>query len=593
MESDQEPNPKAPSSQDGRGAPVQPEAADPEVPKRRPVLWRPPALGALFVGFIFWMESLRPTLLPHPPLSQGVVGGLSLLIGYGLGGLVIGAALVFNRRLGWSGVSAQVRQVARWVFLVVAIVAVVGGSLVWMAWQNDQRTMVTMPHISWTEIPVMLLVTALVVVIFGALARAIGTGVGWFDRLLGRHMPRALAHTAVALVVAFVAVGLGNKLVVDAFLGRTSAAFEAGDSTTEAGAYQPTSPDISGGPGSLVAWGTLGLQGRNWVSRTSTPAQIQAFVGPNVPVMQPIRAYAGLASASDVNQRAKLAVEDLTRAGGFQRKVLVVATATGSGWINPLTSSAFEYEWAGNTAMVSMQYSYLPSWIAFLTDRDTAAEAGTALNRAVYAKWSTLPPDARPKLILFGESLGSLGSEDTYKASTASASVDAVNAHADGVLWVGPTTTNPIWGQVTAARNQGSPVWRPTYGDSSQVVFANTNEELPAAASGRPRIVYLQHPSDPVTWWSTSTIYSPPAWITEHPHGSDIPSNVSWFPIVTWLQTTGDLMEGFSTPAGHGHNYNNAWAQAVTSVATPPGWTSADTDRLAAAMISLHGLGAN
>jgi len=565
----------------------------PSSDRRRPLIWRPPALGALFVGFVFWLESLRPTLLPHPPLNQGAVGGLCLLIGYGLGGLVIGAALQVNRQLGWTGASPALRRVARWAFLVVGVLGIVGGPIVWLSWQDGQRNEVGMPGVSWTEIPVMLVVTVVVILLFGVLARLIAGLVGWFDRLLGRHLPGVLAHVAVAVVVAIVAVGLGNKLVVDAFLGRASAVFEAGDSTTEAGAYQPTSSDISGGPGSLVAWDSLGLQGRNWVSRTSTVAELQAFAGPGAPVMQPIRAYAGLASAANVDARAKLAVADLARAGGFRRKVLVVATATGSGWINPVTSSAFEYEWGGDTAMVSMQYSYLPSWIAFLTDRDTAAEAGTALNRAVYATWSTLPSATRPKLILFGESLGSLGSEDTYHAGSAAASVDATTAHADGVLWVGPTTTNPIWGQVTAARTPGSPVWRPTYGDGSQVVVAITAGELPTSASGRSRIVYLQHPSDPVTWWSVSALYAPPEWITGRPRGSDIPSTVQWFPIVTFLQTTGDLMEGFSTPAGHGHNYNNAWAQAVNSVATPPGWREADTARLATAMLALHGLGAN
>ena len=562
-------------------------------PGSRRLVLRPPALGAFFVGFVFWLESLRPTLLPHPPLSQGVVGALCLLVGYGLGGLAIGLALRLNRRLGWTGPSSSVRRAARWALLVVAVLGVVGGSVVWLAWQNDQRTQVTMPHISWTEVPVMLAVTIVVAVLVGTLARLVGALVGWFDRVLTRHLPRALAHLAVGMVVAVVAVGLGNKLVVDAFLGRVGAAFEAGDTTTEAGAHQPTSSDVSGGPGSLVAWGALGLQGRNWVSRTSTPAELHAFAGVGAPVMQPIRAYAGLASAADVDQRAKLAVEDLARAGGFRRKVLVVAGATGSGWVNPVLSSAVEYEWGGDSAMVSMQYSYLPSWIAFLTDRDTAAAAGDALNRAVYAAWSKLPVDARPLLITFGESLGSLGTEGTYLRPTAAGSVAATTSHADGVLWVGPTNSNPVWRQVTAARKPGSPVWRPTYADGTRVVFANSGPELPDAASGTSRIVYLQHPSDPVTWWDLPTLWRAPEWISQRPLGSDIPSSVGWFPFVTWLQTTGDLMEGFSTPAGHGHNYNGDWARAVTAVATPAGWTTADTAHLDRAMLALHGLGAN
>ncbi len=556
---------------------------------RRRLLWRAPDLGALFVGFIFWLASMRPTLLPHPPLSQGAVSGLSLLIGYGIGGLVLGLVRRLAPRL---RLHRRTRSVARRLFLFVGIAGSIAGIIAWFFWQNDQRTQVQMPHISWTEIPVMLVVTVVVVVLFGGLARLIGAAVGWFDRLLSRSLPKALAHLAVAAVVIVLAIGLGNKLVVDFALNHVSSLFEAGDSNTEAGATQPTSSDISGGPGSRARWDTLGLQGRNWVSRTSSVEELQHFAGPGVPVLQPIRAYAGLASAGSVEQRAQLAVDDLQRAGGFQRKVLVVATATGSGWINPVTSSAVEYAWHGDSAMISMQYSYLPSWIAFLTDRDTAAEAGTALITAVEARWSKLPVDQRPRLIIFGESLGSLGSEPIYARGTAQTSVDSVTAHADGTLWVGPTTANVIWKQVTAARNGDTPVWSPTFADGRQVAFATSRTTLPAGVT-HARIVYLQHSSDPVTWWSPSSLYAPPTWITQHPRGSDIPGSVGWFPIVTFLQTTGDLMEGFSTPAGHGHNYNDAWAEAVTSVATPPNWTPADTEKLRLAMLGLHGLGAN
>lgn len=59
------------------GEPTHPEsrALPPEDGPRRgrcPILG-PSALGALFVGLVFWTESLRPTLPPHPPLAQGVV----------------------------------------------------------------------------------------------------------------------------------------------------------------------------------------------------------------------------------------------------------------------------------------------------------------------------------------------------------------------------------------------------------------------------------------------------------------------------------------------------------------------------------------
>jgi len=39
---------------------------------------------------------------------------------------------------------------------------------------------------------------------------------------------------------------------------------------------------------------------------------------------------------------------------------------------------ALELLHAGNTAIVSQQYSFLPSWAAFIVHRDRAAEAGRA-----------------------------------------------------------------------------------------------------------------------------------------------------------------------------------------------------------------------
>lgn len=60
-----------------------------------------------------------------------------------------------------------------------------------------------------------------------------------------------------------------------------------------------------------------------------------------------------------------------------------------------------------------------------------------------------------------------------------------------------------------------------------------------------------------------------------------------------WLQTTGALIQGFSAPAGHGHKFNNAWSQALNSVATLAGWTPAVTERLSVELVALRGLGGN
>ena len=58
---------------------------------------------------------------------------------------------------------------------------------------------------------------------------------------------------------------------------------------------------------------------------------------------------------------------------------------------------------------MSTQYSYLPSWITFLIDHTASAPAGSILFNAVYQEWARRPVTARPKLLVFGESLGSHG----------------------------------------------------------------------------------------------------------------------------------------------------------------------------------------
>jgi len=76
-------------------------------------------------------------------------------------------------------------------------------------------------------------------------------------------------------------------------------------------------------------------------------------------------------------------VAELERTGGFDRSVLVVATSTGTGWIDPDAAEALEMLHHGDTAIASIQYSFLPSWISFLIDLGLASEAGSELRNAV------------------------------------------------------------------------------------------------------------------------------------------------------------------------------------------------------------------
>ena len=147
--------------------------------------------------------------------------------------------------------------------------------------------------------------------------------------------------------------------------------------------------------------------------------------------------------------------------------MIAVVTTTGTGWVDDPVADSLEAIWGGNSAIVATQYSYLPSWLSFLFDGPRAEDAGRSLIDAVHARIQAIPPgQPRPRMIVFGESLGSQGSEAAFS------SLADVRAGTDGVLWVGPPNSNRLWSQIVARRDPGSPEIRPVYSDGLVVRFA-------------------------------------------------------------------------------------------------------------------------
>jgi uncharacterized membrane protein len=305
------------------------------------------------------------------------------------------------------------------------------------------------------------------------------------------------------------------------------------------------------------------------------------FYGPSVDLVEPIRVYVGTRSAESLKEQAALAVRELDRTGAFDRAVLVVATATGTGWIDPDAATALEQLYAGNTAIVSIQYSYLPSWIAFLIDPTASAPAGSVLFNAVYDEWERRPAASRPKLLVFGESLGSYGAEAAFAGFDAATSIANLVARTNGALFAGPVSSNMIWGRIVSERAPGSPSWRPVFDQGNTVrVFTSTAELDHIDGSWpEPRVAYLVYPSDPVSVFRPRTLWSRPDWM-EGPRAYDLPRHSRWIPIVTGVQTVADLLNAFKAPPGHGHNYNTDFVGAWANVTRPADWTDVDTARL-------------
>jgi uncharacterized membrane protein len=552
-------------------APLPP--AEPAVesrPRRRPWRWLPRytwsgTLGAL----VFGCSSLTPSLLPRGWLIQGIIAGITAAIGYGVGVAIAWfvAELTANR------LSAGFRRRAWQVLAVLGTVLVVVMLILGARWQKQiHELMGVQPEAGYTSIGIVVvsvLVFALIVAI-GRGVRALGRGL---VRLFNRFLPHRMARPLGVLVAGALVVFLLNGVLFQGLVNGANSAFSVKDGETEKGAVEPTAPERSGSPASLIPWADLGLQGRNFVGMGPTPEQLEAFSGR--PALEPVRAYAGLASAEDPGDRAALAVRDLQRAGGFDRSVLVVATTTGTGWVDPAASTALEYEFNGDTAMVAMQYSYLPSWLSFLVDQAKARDAGRALFDAVYGVWARLPVESRPKLYVFGESLGTFGGEAAF-----SGLADIVN-RTDGVLWAGPPNFNELWRQLVADRESGSPEWRPVVDDGRTARFADEPGDLkqPAGTWQTPRLAYLQNASDPIVWWTPQLILNHPDWL-RGTRGPDVSQSMVWIPFVTFWQVTADLVFAVNVPDGHGHKYSADYADGWADVAQPPGWTDADTQRL-------------
>ncbi len=380
-----------------------------------------------------------------------------------------------------------------------------------------------------------------------------------------------MLSTVVVVILVFL---VANHIIARQALNLADAIFREIDERSDQEIPQPTDAAASGSNESVIPWDSIGLQGKNFIVRGPTERDISEFWGREAKA--PLRVYVGIRTRESMRERAQLALEELKRVGGFERSVLVVATPTGTGWLDPGAVDTIEYLHAGDTAIVSMQYSYLPSWITILIDPDRSRQSAQILFDVVYSYWTQLPHDRRPRLYLHGLSLGALGSE---------VSTDMFTIFSDpiqGGVFGGPPFPSTNWVQLTRARNPQSPMWLPTFRDGSLLRFTGRESCLDAQGDhwGPMRFVYIQHASDPMCFFSGDLLYRRPDWLRGE-RGPDVSAHLKWFPIVTFLQVGFDLPRATSVPLGYGHNYApSSYLDAWIAVTHPSGWTAAQRQRL-------------
>lgn len=541
-----------------------------------------PAFGGSLLALLFWWQSLTPTMITRSWTTQTVVGAVCLAIGYGIGTLAGCAVHRLLERYGRLPGSA-IRRRSRFVLAILWLLALVVGSKLWLGWQNEQRSFMGMTSIGWLDGLLMGVLSPLAGALLVIFARIIARGAAALNRRIRRHVPSIVSVPATALLLIVIGIALARGVALPAITANANVVHSRANEDTTEGTVAPESPAVSGSSGSLVAWNTLGRMGRDFAATVTTRQELAMFHGSDAKLVDPVRVYVGARSANSLEQRAQLAVRELERAGGFERKLLVVWIPTGTGWIVPNAAATLEQLYAGDTAIVAIQYSFLPSRLAIFMDAGLADEAGITLFDAVRARWSKLPPQHRPKLVLFGKSLGAAGVEAPFVGEDASSSVANMVARTEGVLIAGAMESNPIHAQLTRERDRGSPFWQPVFDGGSSVRFLTRDPHQPRLDPNwtAPRIVYLQHPADPAVFWNTTAFWRPPEWLAR-PRGFDMPEAMHWFPIVSGVQAVADLINQLFVPPGFGHNYSSEdYIRGWASVMPPEGWTDADTSRLA------------
>lgn len=530
--------------------------------------WRLDLTGVV-VGVACVVLSLTPSLLPRPAVLQGVIAGLSFALGYLLGVVVSAAVRNVRRARRDRQAPDAVRPGMRAWLITLGVIFVASlplGALV-LSWQNDVRSAVEMPPLTAID-PLTFVISASIV---AAAFVGLGKGCSGLYKQFRRRIPgvRAVAVVALVVIIAVVGVGAIGMAGVDrVFLERNG--FPSED------VAEPSSEFRSAGPASQIDWEDLGRHGANFVGGGPSAAEIEALTG--VASEEPIRVYAGLASAENVAGRAKLVVDELERTGAFDREWLVVATTTGSGWLEPQTVDAFEYLHAGDTAIASMQYAYTPSWVSFLFDPDAPVEAASVLFELVHERWSQIPEDTRPKLIVYGLSLGAHGTQAAFE------DLHDMRAKTDGALLVGSPNSSEMWRTLQAARDAGSPEWRPVLDNGYAVRWMSQrgDEKLLPGPWKEPRVAYLQHATDPITWLSPTLLWSSPDWLDPSQRADDVSDAMRWIPGITGLQVVVDMLMGESVPARHGHNFGDVVLTGWRAITGDSGLDDAAFERVQA-----------
>jgi uncharacterized membrane protein len=372
------------------------------------------------------------------------------------------------------------------------------------------------------------------------------------------------------------AAGVSAALLVRA-VDAAYAKIEGGAERPEPGLQDPPSdPFVSGGPRSLVPYESLSRQGRRYV-RTRTRVQFIERVMGTTAIAEPVRVFVGLASAATIDERVQLALQEIDRLGALDRTALLLVSPTGTGYVNYAAVEAVEHLALGDVATVTMQYSLRPSFLS-LDEVDVGREQNTKLWRALAARIAERPADRRPRVLMFGESLGAHTSQD---AVLHQGTQGLVELGVERALWIG-TPFGSGWSKQVCGPD-ATEQDRRLVGEFDSF---EQYEQLPAEQRDALRYVMVTHDEDGVPKFGPPLLVQSPGWLDD-PRPAGVPAAMRWAPVSTFLQVFVDMLNGsdvtYGTFAALGHDYRLDLLDFVPAVFDLPA-TAAQRERIAAAL---------
>ncbi|HEU5000748.1 MAG TPA: alpha/beta-hydrolase family protein [Lapillicoccus sp.] len=314
----------------------------------------------------------------------------------------------------------------------------------------------------------------------------------------------------------------------------------------------------SGSDASLVHWEGLGREGRRHVLTavrarpwTQRPAGLPDLSIPTVTgqpaVADPVAVYVGLDNAPSPRARAELALAEMDRTAAWERSLVMLTSPTGTGYVNYCAVAAVQYLTRGDVATVTLQYSKRPSPLS-LGMIDDAREQNRLLWSMIAERLRGLPSEDRPRVVLFGESLGAHTSQDVF-LHWGTLGLRALGI--ERALWVGTPYASGWMREVLRGGRADT--------DADLVAVVNDFgqiEEMPPTRRRALRYVMVNHDNDGVTKFGTDLLLREPAWlrpprssVTEVPPYSPrgVPAGMRWRPITTFFQLLVD-MKNAQTP---------------------------------------------